>query len=399
MSDPTNPSPATIGQRVTEARNRRGLTQMGLAQLSHYSRSHIAQVEKGHKAATPSFVTAVAAALGVDPAEIYGQPYRGDTAGDDRVHASIGQIRRALAFVDIPPDLDAPPRTLDRLEAELATCQRLRRAAHHTRLGARLPGLLEELTYHVYDHGDPRAWRLLFGAFETTGELTRRLGYNDLANQILDRSSVAAANADDPHLPLMVIRRRALLMANVAAYQPALKMLTTAAGRVDPAHPGADEAEGSLHLRAAIIAARTGHASTAWKHYGEARRISRRAGNRPLDRYITNFVPGNLLIHGTAVAVELRDWDEVAHRSADVTDEVLLSVSRERQAHHRIDVARAHDETGHRDQALAELLAAERAAPQMTRFHPMAKAAASHLATCYRDMPEALRGLMSRMRL
>src|SRR5690606_15664513 len=135
----------TIGVRLGLARRHRGLTQQGLATRCNYSRSQIAKVEAGHTLATPAFVAAVAAALGIDPAELYGQPYRG--AGDEeQVHAPIAALRRALAFVDVPPDLQTPPRPLEALAAELAQCQRQRRAAHHTRLGARLPAVLEELT-------------------------------------------------------------------------------------------------------------------------------------------------------------------------------------------------------------------------------------------------------------
>ena len=392
-------TPRSIGERIAAARKRRGLTQVALARLTHYSRPHIAQVETDNKAATPAFISAVAAALAVDPAELYGQPYRGETPGADRVHAAIAELRRALVWVDIPPERDAPPRSLDQIAADLATCQNLRRAAQHTRLGTLLPALIEELTHHTHDHGTSRAWWLLFSAFETAGELTRRLGYTDLAGQIMERSAVAAAHAEDPILPLMVTRRRALLMSNAAADRAAVRMLTAAADSVDHTHPGADEAAGSLHLRAAVVAARAGDASTAWDHYNEARSVSRRAGQQPLDRYLTNFVPGNITIHGCAIAVELRDWDEAARRSAAVTDTVLRSVSPERQAHHRIDTARAHQETGHRDAALDELLAADRTAPQMTRYHPSARSVAAHLATGYRDLPEPLRILMSRMHL
>ena len=389
----------TVGDRIALARTRRGLTQVALAQISPVSRSHLSQVETGDKAATHEVVTAIAKALKTTSEELYGQPYRGDDPTSNRVHATIAQIRRALIWVDVPPDLDTPTRSLDRLTAELATCQRLRRSAHHTKLGGRLPALIEELTHHTHADNNPRAWWLLFSAFETAGELARRMGYHDLANQILERAAVAAVHGEDPHLALMVTRRRALLMSNLSADQAAVRMLAAAADRVDHAHPGADEAEGSLHLRAAVVAARSGNNSTAWDHYEFARQISRRAGHRPLDRYTTNFVPGNITIHGCAIAVELGDWDEAARRSATVTEPVLSSISPERQAHHRIDTARAHDETGHRDAALAELLAADAAAPQMTRYHPGAKVIATHLARRYRDLPEPLRVLMSRMRL
>lgn len=392
----SNRGAADVGARIARARKRRGLTQEGLAARCHYSRPHIAQVERGHKVATPAFVSSVARTLAIDPSELYGQPFRESTR-DEKVHAPISEIRRALAFVEVPPDLQAPPRSLDRLDAELATCKRLRRSAQHAKLGARLPGLLEELTYHVYEDGLPRAWRLLFSAQDTTGELVRRLGYNDLANQILERSAVAADRAGDPHMPLMVARRRALLMAGVAAYSPALRLVRRSLERVDPGHPTAAEATGSLHLRAAVIAARGSEPAAAWDHFDQARTASLRAGARRLDAYGTNFVPGNVAIHGVAVAVELGDVDEAVRRDIDIGERLLGSVSPERRAHHAIDMARAHVDAADRDKALDRLLYAEKTAPQMTRYHPMAQAVATHLASAYRDLPDRLRQLLARM--
>jgi hypothetical protein len=66
------------------------------------SKSLIAQVESGHKPATPSLVAAVSGALNVDVTDLTGQPYRGDSARTDRIHAAIPQIRQALVYWDIP---------------------------------------------------------------------------------------------------------------------------------------------------------------------------------------------------------------------------------------------------------------------------------------------------------
>src|SRR5260221_4076735 len=48
-----------IGRRIAHARKLRGLTQIGLAGRAHVSKSLIAQVESGHKPATPSLIAAV----------------------------------------------------------------------------------------------------------------------------------------------------------------------------------------------------------------------------------------------------------------------------------------------------------------------------------------------------
>jgi transcriptional regulator with XRE-family HTH domain len=99
---------STIGRRIAHARKLRGLTQTGLAGRAHVSKSLIARVESGHKPATPSLIAAVSRALSADVTDLTGQPYRGDTARTDRIHAAIPHIRQALVYWDIAPDLDGP---------------------------------------------------------------------------------------------------------------------------------------------------------------------------------------------------------------------------------------------------------------------------------------------------
>lgn len=396
MSDHTPDE--TIGQRVARARKRRALTQHGLAERTHYARSTIAQIEQGHRIAAPAFIAAAAAALGVDPADLYGQPFRGDTPQRDAVHAAIPDLRRALTFVEVPPDLDRPLRPLEDIDRDVAECQRLRRAARHTQLGAHLPSLMEELIAHAHHDSTPHVWRQLWHVYEGAGELTRRLGYNDLAAHVLERSAATAGLAGDPHVPAMVARRRALLMANMAAFKPALTLLRNSIRDVDPDSAGAQEASGALHLRAAITAARAGDASAAWDHYEQAADIRHRAG-RDMDAYGTNFVVGNVGVHGAAVAVELGDLEEAVRRDALITTSVLARLSPERQAHHGVDMARVHLDLGNLPAALDRITKAERTAPQMTRFHPAAKAMVQRLVDLRREIPEPLRGLMRRMSL
>src|SRR5215469_3266799 len=108
-----------IGPRIAEARKLRGLTQSGLAMLVPCSASLVSQVERGAKPATPWLVAAVARALHTDVPQLLGQPYRGATERSDRVHASIPQIRIAMTYWDVPPDLPVAPRPLGTIRAEV----------------------------------------------------------------------------------------------------------------------------------------------------------------------------------------------------------------------------------------------------------------------------------------
>ncbi|MFC4562960.1 helix-turn-helix domain-containing protein [Nocardiopsis mangrovi] len=387
-----------IRQRLTRARKRRALTQYGLAARTSYSRSHIAQVESGHKIPTPAFVAAVASALGLDPTSLYGQPIHTDNVNDDRVHDAIADLRRAISSADVAPDLDAPVRSLGELSRALVNAEELRHAARHVQLGGHLPALIEELTWHAHESEDPAAWTLLNRAHNLAASLTRRLGYTDLAGQIMEQATVSARESQDPHLPLMMTHRRALLMMNVAAWGPAMRLLEKAVGKVDAAKVDAVEVTGSLHLRAAVVSARAGSVSSAWDHYGQAVEASDRAGKPSLDAHGTDFNPGNLAIHRSSIAIELRDFDTAVTTDEVIRrDRVLAGVAPERRAHHEIDMSRVHVETGHADRALKRLLSAERIAPQMTRYHPQARTLVKHMVDAKRALPEELRGIQSRM--
>ncbi|MFC7331360.1 helix-turn-helix domain-containing protein [Marinactinospora rubrisoli] len=395
-----NEDPATTGQRIARARKLRGVTQLGLAARCRYSRSQIAKVESGARIATPGFVAQVAAALGVTTAELYGQPY----AGQEAVHAHVTAIREVLAYVDVPPELDAAPRPLEELARESAVVARHLQQAQHTKAGALLPALLEELAVHVAEAGEPRAWQVLHRAQVLTLRLTRKLGHADLADYIAERARVSAAAAADPHLEAMLTQRRTLMMMDRAQWRPALASLEHALRRVDEHRPDAAEVLGAIRLRQAVIAARAGRATDAWDHFAQAQEIDVRAGERAAagqrvlrDAHGTTFTSGNIGVHGAAVAVELRDYDEVVKR--EPAPQLLADLIPERRAHHSIDMARALVEARLPADALRHITTAESLAPEMVRYHPTARTVVEHLVDMHNALPAPLRRLQRRMRV
>ncbi|WP_433240264.1 helix-turn-helix domain-containing protein [Actinomadura nitritigenes] len=391
-------TPDTVGTRLARARKRRGLTQIGLAQQSTYSRSHIAQVETGKKVATPAFVAAVAPALGVDPAEIYGQPYRVH-GHDDVVHDVIPELRRALVYVDVGPELDGAPRGLDVLAAEVATMRQLMVKAKLTKIGARLPAVIEELAHWAHDTDDPRAWSLLSRALRDGVSLTRRLGYGGDALALVDRATMAARRAEDPHLQPLVTLVHSLVLMGMNQYRPALLLLDRAAASIEPDRPDAGEVAGAVELRSAIIAARSargGSGETAWDYLGKAADRARE-GRLGAPVHGLEFTPANVAIHGAAVAVELGDMDEAARRDQCIGDQTLTALPPERRAHHEIDMSRVNVEVGDLARAEKRLGLADQIAPQMVTFHPTARSVVSHLVDSRRTLPEPLRRIHHRM--
>jgi transcriptional regulator with XRE-family HTH domain len=385
-----------IGRRIARKRRARGLTQQGLADRAFVSRSLIQQVETGRKPATPSLVAAVAAALHVDPGEVYGQPYRAAN-GRDRVHDAIDEIRRALVCVDVPPDLDVPPRPLGKLAAEVARARQLLYATRLSQAGDRLPALLTELAVHATETGAPQAWTLLNAAQMVASSLTRSLGYYDLASLGIERAAAAADRSDDANLPRLAQHRRALLLMTIGAWQSGMKLVRRASEGMDLDTPGARAVYGALQLRAAILSARAGNAGDAWEHHGLAAEAVQQLPARAPDYYNLQSNAANVGIHGVAVAIELADFDEAIRRDADLS--LPATITAERRAHHDIDMGRALVSTGQWDAALRRLLRAESTAPQMTRYHPMARESVGRLIDHHRALPEPLRALQDHMGL
>jgi transcriptional regulator with XRE-family HTH domain len=391
-----------IGRRIAHARKLRGLTQIGLAGRAHVSKSLVAQVESGHKPATPSVVAAVAAALNVDVTDLTGQPYRGTDARSDRIYAAIPQIRQALVYWDIPPILDVPPRPLDDLATETGRVNRLRMQASYAELGNLLPALIKELTVHAHQARDTErahVFRLLADAYTAVDSMAYKLGYMDLFALAVERMSWAARQADDPLLgPVAAIRRSSAFLA-AGAWDGGLRLLDRAGREIEDDlsdRPAALSVLGAVHLRTAIMAARGGRASPAWDGVSRAREVSARIGHDTRD-YGLLFGPSNVAIHEVAVAVELGDADEAIRRGANLT--LPADLSRERSSHHYIDLSRAwlwqHDHV----KALACVIKAEQLAPQRTRYHPMARETVARLLDIQRRMPEQLRGIVARMGL
>ncbi len=392
-----------IGPRIARARKLRNLTQGELAQKVPCSKSLIAQVERGHKPATASLVAAVARAINIDVTELTGQPYRGRTAQTDRIHATISEIREALVYADIQPDLDVPPRPLIDLRKEVDRVTRLRQAARYVELGQALPELIKELTYTAHTvEGRERAkvFGLLSHAFSAADSMAYKLGYMDLFHVAVQRMQWAAELSDDPLLPVVSRVRRSMAFMATAAWDGGLKLLARTGEQVEPElttnEQGVLSVYGTVHLRAAILAARGNRPSVAWDHMSAASETARQLGCDTND-YGLQFGPSNVAIHEVAVAVELGDADEAIRRGVVLS--LPTSLSAERSSHHYIDLSRAWLWVGKREKALGCVLIAESLAPQRTRYHPMARETVARLLDVQRRVPESLRGVAQRMGL
>lgn len=363
-----------IGRRIAEARKARGLTQLQLAQRIPCSKSLIAQVERGHKPATPSLTAGAARALGVGLEQLTGQPYEDPRRG--RVHQTVPDIQTAMLSWDLP-DEDVPVRPYAALAADVARLSALGRKAQYAKLGAALPSLLDELSTACHTAGGAKReqmFGLLAEAFSGVTAIAYALGRFDLRSQAMDRVRWAARESGDPLRVGRTQWQRATLFLQAAAYERGIRLLDSVRHELgeDIGHMDgpALSLHGAVHLRSAMFAARAGNGPTARAHLDAADAAARRLG-RDANHYGLEFGPTNVAMHRLGVAVEMYDGPEVVRRTTRTR--LPADVAPVRASRWYMDAARGWLDYGNREKALGALQAARRIAPEQTRNHPQVR--------------------------
>lgn len=369
-----------IGARVAAIRKTRGWGGRELARRAGVSYSLLAKVESGAAPASPAFIGAVARALRVDVTRITGQPYDDPDSRIAALHATIDPFRRALLTYDLPPAAGLRPRPLAELRADTEAVSQLSRQARYLQLGARLPGLIENLHAALASADDAQRaelYALLAQAYGGGSALAHQLGYLDLRALALDRVEWAARASGDP---LRLVRtqwsRGASLLA-AAAYEQGLALMDRARASLGPSPAQMSEAArsiyGSLHLRSAVLAARAGDRQQSDAHLVEARDIAALTG-QGANHYGMEFGLANVALHEVSAAIELADGTLAITRARHVqAGGHTIALPPERIGHYHIDLARGWLYHGDRRRALAALRTARRVAPQQARYHPMVR--------------------------
>lgn len=365
-----------VGERIADARKARSFSQRQLAEHAHVSLSLLRKVEQGSRDATPALIAAVARALTIDVTALTGQPY--DLGGRqlDPLHQHIPRLRRALTYWDLPPE-GVTPRSPAELVRDADRAADLRRSGSHVQLAAVLPALLTETTAAI--HSAPagpereRAYATLTVLLFAAHSVTYKTGYIDLSTLIEERTHWAALASADPVLGALAAWTRTTSLLQAGSYDIGLQLLDRAQAEI-PAGPEPDDStlrmSGALHLRAAMLAARSGDSDLTNDHLAAARRLSTRLGDIDHDggRYQLAFGPANTGVHVVAAAVELGDGDEAIKQASQV--HISTGLPKIRACHHYIDLARAYLWTGRKEDSLRCLTTAREIAPQQTRHHP-----------------------------
>ncbi|MFE7583605.1 helix-turn-helix domain-containing protein [Streptomyces gardneri] len=376
------------GTRIKEQRRLARLSQRELAVRIPYSYSWLTQVECGARPASADFTAAVARALRVDVTVLTGQPYV-TQLHQDRLADLVRPIREALDLYDLGPDPDLATRAPDRLIAAADTlCEQVRATRLHTAAAA-LPDTITELTTAAWQTPSTALWQALASTYRTAHDISVKLGYYDLSSVALDRMDWAAHRASDPCLSAVRQYMRALVYFREGEYSIGRRLIGSGQdilGQADETRESLVVA-GQLHLGASVIAARAEDESAVGTHIAEASAYAARVGEAA-DVHWLSFGPTNVAMHSMSAAVEMRHFDDALEQAKQIRPPASLATSR--RAHFLIDKARSEMELGRAEASLKSLVAARRAAPEQTRYHPGARETIRGLVHLTRRTPDSL---------
>jgi hypothetical protein len=291
---------------------------------------------------------------------------------------------------------------VEELREAVTELSRLRHGVNLLKLGRDLPLVLQDLRFaaHVYDgHQREQVYGLLAETYAAAGQLAYKMGYADLSSITTDRYQWAAAQSGDP-LAVHVgeyLRAGELMIAGDTSSAGAL--MDASLGRLEPElgkQPNGDwettwAVWGNLHLKAALVAARSGRPDAklaTWQYFDQAKDAADRIGY-DRDDYRLFFGPTNVDIWSVGLAVELCDDAAAIGKASKV--HLPDEAPKERRSHHFIDLARAHVGRNDPKGALDCLFQARQISPQHTRFHPQVRETTHALGRIERRTTTSLR--------
>jgi tetratricopeptide (TPR) repeat protein len=340
-----------------------------------HSGALVSKIERGDRVASLEFCASADAVLDTGGslermwAAGASDPARARRAGID---AAVTRLRLALGMIGIGDD-HLPLTGLDRLSRQVGQVNNYRLQARYSDLGDAVPGLLAALSNaelrSVDEQEHQRVAVLMALTLRAADGLAFKLGHHDLSARLIDLMAARAQTSEDPATIATAAYVASETYFVTGDLSTAHRALCAAIDRAvsDDSTP-TRAAVGALHMRAAVVCARLGHAVTAAEHLEAARQA---AELTPEGIYRgTAFGPDSLRIHELAVATELRDASAI-ERAARWRPRTSLPA--ERRSHYFIELGRAQFDLGRYDDSRDCLRMARQIAPQHTREHPQVR--------------------------
>lgn len=292
-------------------------------------------------------------------------------SGDVDWDRGIALLESLVNRYDLPED--GRVRTLGQLQREVSSIIRCRLNSHYSCLMARLPELLPELSRALLSsQGQDRAHtaRLLVQAYRAADAIADKFGLHHLSARTIQVLLWAADQTGDEVTRAAATYVRGETFFCSGEHEAGRRLLERAAENLVPSDARSWAAYGSLHMRAAVFAARNHQPRQAAPHLAQARLAAEHT--REAVYTGTAFGSASVRVHQVTLALECEDPDQALQAAAGWTPPRELPA--ERASHYFIDVARAHHLLGRQEVTLANLRAAWQKAPEHTRLNPHVRA-------------------------
>jgi transcriptional regulator with XRE-family HTH domain len=380
----------TLGECIAWHRHRRGMTQEVLAGLVGRTPDWLGKVERGTIPIDRlSVLERIADALRIPLARLIDRAGTWSPAAPSH-GLDIDPLRRVLAdYSYLTSDKDFDHIDLDLLATEIGETWSAYQDSRYARANRLLPAAIihaRAAGQELEGREQLRAQRRLAMAYQGAAMLLTKIGETDLAWLAADRGLGKAFEADDKVVLGSLYRSVAhCLLANgnldaaSATIDNAVALLASDADR-GPDHLSI---HGSLFLVGAMAAARVGNRREASHYLAHAGKAAERLGHDGNNMW-TAFGPTTVRMHHVSAALELGDI-ETALAQGERIDTSALPV--ERRVRHKLDLARANNDRGHRDAAETLLLDANELAPEQVTSHYITTSLLNAWARAPRETP------------
>lgn len=389
-----------LGSRIAYWRERRGVTQLLLADRIGRSKSWIEKVEAGKRSANRlPILLAICEELRIDlPVLIGYDPPRNTSICIEDIQVEL--IRSALERYDAISSGIQDDYTVDisRLERQVSYVWSAFELADYQVVSRTLPGLLldAQRSHMIARSGDTA--RILAEVYQVTSSTLRKLGEHELAWLAGDRGVALAEREGDSVTAALTGFRVANALTSIGGTKAAFDLNVSYASRLEPVLDTEETRSvyGHILLQAAMAAASGGNAIGVRDMISEAKQVARHVPGQA-NHYRLSFGTANAGLHHVAALVSLGEGGLAVEASAGIDEAGIRSLRRERRATYLIDIARGYSQWGKRDQALENLLEAEKLAPREVNCRPVARSTIENLIQrSHSNPPSSLRALAER---
>lgn len=395
MTDPDRVQRQETAAVVLYWMQRRGMTRQIFADRMGKSVSWVDKIRTGDRQLDRlSVLRQIASVLDV-PLAVLIDPEEAErrlACPDDR---EIGAIREALRRYDaitnvFRPDGDVLPEpNLVRLERGVRFGWMAFQASNYQAVGRALADFIRDAQAAVWqlDNDERRqAQTWLAWTYQLTAATAFKLGDAQLGWVAADRSIQIAEQTGDLTLIGSAARRVAHALSATQQSDDAVRLVKSAASRLEPhlgaADPAFASAYGMLLLKGSIAAARLHQEADVRDLQNEALTVAARLEYDRNENW-SAFGTTNVLVHRVSALADMHGSGRVIEAAADIVPGDLMRLPRERRASHLLDVTRGYLQAGQRDQASVNLLEADQLAPEEVRCRHKTRLILSDLVRSY----------------